>query len=112
VATSLNEIAAQSRVGIVLQEEAIPVRDQVLAACEILGFDPLYVANEGKLLAVVPPEIAARLVEAMKKHPYGRESVVIGEVVAGHPGKVVLSTGIGGHRIVDMLVGEQLPRIC
>jgi len=112
VATTLNEIASQSNVGIVLQEEAIPVREQVLAACEILGFDPLYVANEGKLLAVVPAEKAGLMLEAMKKHPYGAESAIIGEVVADHPGRVVLSTGIGGRRIVDMLVGEQLPRIC
>ncbi|MHB9095100.1 MAG: hydrogenase expression/formation protein HypE [Eubacteriales bacterium] len=112
VATTLNEIAAQSGVGIVLREEAIPVRDEVMAACEILGFDPLYVANEGKLLAVIPAETAERVVAAMKNHPYGTDSAIIGEVVADHPGRVVLSTGIGGRRIVDMLVGEQLPRIC
>lgn len=112
VATTLNEIAGQSGVGIVLREDAIPVRDQVRAACEILGYDPLYVANEGKLLAVLPAGVADKVVEAMKTHPYGRDSAVIGEIVANHPGKVVLSTGIGGRRIVDMLVGEQLPRIC
>ncbi len=112
VATTLNEIASQSNVGVVLREDMIPVRDQVLAACEILGYDPLYVANEGKLLAVVPAQSADRVLAAMKKHPYGVDSAIIGEVVADHPGKVVLSTGIGGRRIVDMLVGEQLPRIC
>ncbi len=112
VATTLNEIAGQSGVGIVLHEQALPVREQVLGACEILGFDPLYVANEGKLLAVVPADTADRLVEAMRNHPYGRESAVIGEVAAEHPGRVVLATGIGGRRIIDMLVGEQLPRIC
>lgn len=112
VATTLNEIADQSKVGIVLQEESIPVREQVLAACEIMGFDPLYVANEGKLLAIVPAEIADGVLAAMKKHKYGEDSRIIGEVVADNPGKVVLSTGIGGKRIIDMLVGEQLPRIC
>ena len=112
VATTLNEIAAQSKIGIILREKHIPVRDEVLAACEILGFDPLYVANEGKLLAIVPGELAASILAVMKKHPLGADSAVIGEVVADHPEKVVLSTGIGGRRIVDMLVGEQLPRIC
>jgi len=112
VATTLNEIASQSDAGIILYEGSIPVREQVQGACEILGFDPLYVANEGKVLAVVPPEIAEDVLEAMKKHPYGAESAIIGEVVEDHRGKVVLSTGIGGRRIVDMLVGEQLPRIC
>lgn len=112
VATTLNEIAEQSRVGIVLQEESIPVREQVQAACEIMGFDPLYVANEGKLLAIVPAGIADEVLAAMKKHKYGEDSRIIGEVVSDNPGKVVMSTGIGGKRIVDMLVGEQLPRIC
>lgn len=112
VGTTLNEIAAQSKVGIVLQEDNLPVRDQVMAACEILGFDPIYVANEGKLLAVVPAAIAEDLLAVMKQHPYGKDAAIIGEIVAEHPGKVVLSTGLGGRRIVDMLVGEQLPRIC
>ena len=112
VATTLNEIAAQSGAGIVLKEQAIPVRDQVQAACEILGFDPLYVANEGKLLAIVPAATADEVLQAMRAHPYGTDSVVIGEIVSEHPGRVVLTTGIGGRRIVDMLVGEQLPRIC
>lgn len=112
VATTLNEIAGQSKVGIVLQEKAIPVRDEVMAVCEILGFDPLYVANEGKLLAIVPADTADAVVQAMRRHKYGTEARVIGEVTAAHPGKVVLSTAIGGSRIIDMLVGEQLPRIC
>lgn len=112
VATTLNEIAAQSGVGIVLKENAIPVRDQVMAACEILGFDPLYVANEGKILVIVPADVADSVIAAMKNHPYGADSAVIGEVVAEHQGRVVMTTGIGGRRIVDMLVGEQLPRIC
>ena len=112
VATTLNEIAAQSQVGIALKEQAIPVRDQVQAACEILGFDPLYVANEGKLLAIVPAAKVDEVLQAMRAHPYGTDSAVIGEIVREHPGRVVLTTGIGGRRIVDMLVGEQLPRIC
>lgn len=112
VATTLNEIALQSNMGIVLQEKSLPVRDEVMAACEILGFDPLYVANEGKVLAIVPKECADSVVSAMRKDRYGIDSVIIGEVVADHQGKVVLATGIGGKRIVDMLVGEQLPRIC
>lgn len=112
VATTLNEIAGQSNVGIVLKEKAIPVRDEVMAACELLGFDPLYVANEGKLLAIVPADKADAVVEAMRRHKYGTETRVIGEVTADYHGKVVLSTVIGGSRIIDMLVGEQLPRIC
>ena len=112
VATTLNEIAGQSGVGILLNEKNIPVRDEVLAACELLGFDPLYVANEGKLLAIVPAEKADAVVGAIRRHRYGTEARVIGEVTADHPGKVVLKTAIGGSRIIDMLVGEQLPRIC
>ena len=112
VATTLNEIALQSNMGIVLQEKSLPVRDEVMAACEILGFDPLYVANEGKVLAIVPRECADSVVSAMRKDRYGIDSMIIGEVVDDHRGKVVLATGIGGKRIVDMLVGEQLPRIC
>lgn len=112
VATVLNEIAARSRVGMVLRESAIPVREAVRGACEMLGLDPLYVANEGKLVAVVAPEIADRVVEAMRKHPLGLESRVIGEVVEPHPGMVLMKTGVGGTRVVDVLFGEQLPRIC
>ena len=112
VATVLNEIAGRSRVGMVLRESAIPVRDTVRGACEILGLDPLYVANEGKLVAIVAPEIADRVLAAMKAHPLGAESCVIGEVVEQHPGMVVMKTGVGGARVVDVLFGEQLPRIC
>jgi hydrogenase expression/formation protein HypE len=112
VATTLNEIAGQSNVCIVLQEKNIPVRDEVMAACELLGFDPLYVANEGKLLAIVPADRADAVVEAMRRHKYGTEARIIGEVTSEQPGKVVLRTAIGGSRIIDMLVGEQLPRIC
>jgi hydrogenase expression/formation protein HypE len=112
VATALNEIARQSGVGIRLEESSLPVRPAVTAACEMLGLDPLYVANEGKVLALVVPEEADRVLSAMRRHPLGREAGIIGEVVPGHQGRVVLRTEIGGSRIVDMLSGEQLPRIC
>jgi hydrogenase expression/formation protein HypE len=112
VASSLNEIAKASQVGIQLDEQKIPVPDAVRAACELLGLDPLYVANEGKLIAIVPPQVAGDLLAAMQAHPLGRKAAVIGEVVERHPGMVVARTGIGGKRVVDMMVGEQLPRIC
>ncbi len=112
VATVLNEIAGRSRAGMVLKESAIPVRAAVRGACEILGLDPLYVANEGKLVAIVAPEIADRVLAAMKAHPLGAQSCVIGEVVEQHPGMVLMKTGVGGTRVVDVLFGEQLPRIC
>ncbi len=112
VASALNEIAAQAKVGIRLVETAIPVADEVQAGCEILGLDPLYVANEGKCLAIVDGAIAESVVAAMRQHPRGRDAAVIGEVVATHPGQVVLEGRLGGERIVDMLSGEQLPRIC
>jgi len=112
VATTLNEIAMQSNVGIVLFEDAIPVRDEVRGACELLGLDPLYIANEGKLLACVSPEQAENVLNAMRKNKYGKDACIIGEVTSHNPGKVLLKTTIGGTRIVDMLVGEQLPRIC
>ena len=112
VSSALNELAAASRVGVRLDEAAIPVRAEVRGACEMLGLDPLYVANEGKLIAVVPPEDAERLVEAMRAHPLGRNAAIIGEVVAEHPGMVTLRSLVGGERVVTMLSGEQLPRIC
>jgi hydrogenase expression/formation protein HypE len=112
IATALNEVANQSAVGIELEESNLPVRPQVNAACEMLGLDPLYVANEGKVLVLVAPEDADQVLHKMKQHPLGRESCIIGRVVAEHPGRVILQTGIGGRRIVDMLSGEQLPRIC
>jgi hydrogenase expression/formation protein HypE len=112
VAASLNEIAGQSSVGIVLAEAAIPVKEGVRSACEILGLDPLYVANEGKLLVFLPPEHASRVLDKMRGHQYGRDAQIIGRVVADHPGRVVMKTGAGGTRIVDMPLGEQLPRIC
>jgi hydrogenase expression/formation protein HypE len=112
VATVLNEIAGKSRVGMVLKENQIPVRESVRGACEMLGLDPLYVANEGKLVAIVAPEIAGQVLDAMQKHPLGTESRVIGEVVEQHAGMVLMKTSIGGTRVVDVLFDEQLPRIC
>jgi len=112
IASALNEIAGQAKVGIRLEESAIPISEEVKGACEILGFDPLYVANEGKLLAIVPPEGADQVLDAMRAHPLGRDAAIIGEVVDRHPGFVTLSTRVGGNRVVDMLSGEQLPRIC
>jgi hydrogenase expression/formation protein HypE len=112
VASALNEIAERCVAGIVIHESSIPIRDNVQGACEILGLDPLYVANEGKLLVFVGREDAERVLEAMRADGLGRESVIIGEVVAEHPGIVVMRTKIGGSRVVDMLSGEQLPRIC
>jgi len=112
VSSSLNEIAAQSRVGIFLDEESIPVRDEVRGACEMLGLDPLYVANEGKLLAIVDPGEADRVVAAMRKNPLGRDARRIGTVTASDPGWVTMRTTLGTTRIVDMLAGDQLPRIC
>lgn len=112
LATTLNEFAASSRVGIVLEESAIPVRPAVRGACEVLGIDPMYVANEGKLVAVVPAEVADKVLAAMRSHPLGREAAVIGEVVGDNQGLVVMRTALGAQRIVDMPVGEQLPRIC
>ncbi len=112
LATTLNEIARQSGVAIRLEEAAIPVRDGVRAACELLGYDPLYVANEGKLVAVVAPEAAEAILAAMRQHPLGAEAVIIGTVAAEPAGRVLLRTRIGGTRLVDMLTGEMLPRIC
>jgi len=112
LATSLNELAQQSKVSIRIEEKKIPVREAVLAACEMLGFDPLYVANEGKIIAIVPPEDANRVLEAMRQNKYGRDAVIIGEVGAENPGRVVRKTVLGSSRIVDMLVGDLLPRIC
>lgn len=112
LATTLNEIARQSQVGIEVREEAVPIRGSVLAAAEILGLDPFYIANEGKLIAILPAAQAEAVLTAMKKNPYGQEAAVIGEVKEEHPGRVVLKTTIGGKRLMDMLAGEQLPRIC
>lgn len=111
-ATTLNEIALSSEVCIEIDEDLIPVREEAKGACEILGLDPLYVANEGKLIAVVSPEVADRLVTRMKENRYGHDACIIGEVKSEPQGIVAMRTGFGGTRIVDMLVGEQLPRIC
>lgn len=112
VASSLNEIAKSAGVGIALDERQFPVRLEVAAACELLGMDPLYVANEGKLLAIVAPEDADAILETMRHHPLGQDAAIIGEVVTEHRGKVTSRTGIGGTRVVAMQIGEQLPRIC
>ena len=112
LATTLNEIATQSSVGILLNEEKIPVRPEVAAACEMLGFDPLYVANEGKLVAIVAREDAESVLEAMHSTRYGESAVIIGEVTGEPLGRVLLKTPLGSTRIVDMLAGEMLPRIC
>ena len=112
VATVLNEFAQSSNVAIRIREPALPLREEVKGACEILGLDPLYLANEGKLVAVVPGDAAERVLAAMRAHPAGEHAAIIGEVTEEPAGVVVLHTGFGGQRIVDMLVGEQLPRIC
>ncbi len=112
LATTLNEIAEQSGVSIRIDEDKIPVREEVASACEMLGLDPLYVANEGKLIAAVAPEGAEKVLKRMKKHRYGRDATIIGEVKEENPGRVVMKTGLSTTRIIDMLVGEPLPRIC
>jgi hydrogenase expression/formation protein HypE len=112
LASTLNEIAAQARVGIRLDEVSIPLAEEVRGACEILGLDPLYVANEGKMLAIVARAVADEVLAAMRNHPLGSEAAIIGEVVDDHPGRVFLRSRIGGMRVVDMMSGEQLPRIC
>ena len=112
LSSTLNEIAAQSRVGVLLEEQSISVREEVKGACELLGFDPLYVANEGKLVAIVEAGAAERILAAMRAHPLGREAQVIGTVRDGLPGIVSMRMALGTTRIVDMLSGDQLPRIC
>jgi len=112
LSTTLNEIALSSKVDVEINEGAIPIQEEVRAACEILGYDPLYLANEGKVVAFVPSEVATEVFKKMRKNKYGKESKIIGRVVRKSEGKVYLNTTIGGKRIVDMLTGEQLPRIC
>jgi hydrogenase expression/formation protein HypE len=112
LSSALNEIAAASNVGIALSEAAIPLRPEVRGACELLGLDPLYVANEGKLVAIVAPGAADAVLQAMRGHEHGRDAAIVGEVVAAHPGVVTLRSRIGGERLVALLSGEQLPRIC
>jgi len=112
VASVLNEFAEVARMELKIREESIPLRPAVVGACELLGLDPLYVANEGKLVAVVAADEADVIVNLMREHPLGRNAAIIGEVLSGHAGRVSMKTQVGGWRIVDMLVGEQLPRIC
>jgi len=112
LATLLNEVAAASRTAIEIDEASTPLREEVKGFCEILGLDPLYLANEGKIAAVVAPAEAAAALAALRAHPLGRDAVAIGTVSAGEPGRVTMRTLVGGRRIVDMLLGEQLPRIC
>jgi hydrogenase expression/formation protein HypE len=112
VTSALSEIAGSAKVGIRLDERSLPISEEVKGACEILGLDPLYVANEGKLLAFVPPRDEECVLAAMRGHPLGAKATVIGEVVSEHAGMVTMKTHIGGTRVVDMLSGEQLPRIC
>jgi hydrogenase expression/formation protein HypE len=112
VATALNEIAGKSDVGIRIYEEKIPLKDDVAGICELLGLDPIYIANEGKLLAFVEPDHAEAVLKAIMEDDFGKDASVIGEVVSDYHGKVVMQTSIGGTRIIDMLTGDQLPRIC
>ncbi len=112
IGTALNEIADKSKVGVKIFEEKIPLKNQVAGICELLGFDPLYIANEGKLLAFVAPDHAEKVLAAIKQDVYGKNAAIIGKVIAEYPGQVFMETRIGGTRVVDMLTGEQLPRIC
>ncbi len=112
LAATLNEFAKSSKVGIRIKQDRVPIAPPVRGACELLGLDPLYVANEGKLVAVIAKSSAEKVLDVMKKHPLGKHSAIIGDVVSDKPGMVSMRTGIGGWRIVDMPVGEQLPRIC
>ncbi|MBT4363650.1 MAG: hydrogenase expression/formation protein HypE [Desulfobacterales bacterium] len=112
IGTSLNEIAVQSKIGIKIYEKSIPVKKEVAGMCEILGFDPVYIANEGKLLVFVSKEHANKVLDVIKQDKAGKDACIIGEVISDNPGKVILKTLIGGERILDMLTGEQLPRIC
>jgi hydrogenase expression/formation protein HypE len=112
LASTLNELAEQSGVNILIEESQIPVREEVKSACEMLGLDPLHIANEGKLVAVVDAADAGKIVEKMRRNRYGRDAVVIGKIQEGHPGRVTMRTRLGTSRLIDMLVGEPLPRIC
>jgi len=112
VATTLNEIASSSNTGIILEEDKLPVVHEVRGACEILGLDPLYIANEGKLLVIIPESESEPVLSAMQNHPAGKNATIIGKVTDAHPGIVRMTTTIGSSRIIDMLTGEQLPRIC
>jgi len=112
IGTALNEIAGKSGVGIKIYEEKVPLKKEIAGICELLGFDPLYVANEGKLIAFVAPDYADKVLAAIRADEFGQDACIIGEAIADNPGKVIMQTSIGGSRIVDMLTGEQLPRIC
>jgi len=112
LASALNEICEASGTGMILHEDKIRINESVHGACEIMGFDPLYIANEGKILLMLPQEDAQGVMEIMRSHPEGKEAEIIGQVTAEHPGIVSLQTTIGSSRIVDMISGEQLPRIC
>lgn len=112
VATVLNEIAMQRKLGIWLEQKSLPMEEQVEGACELLGLDPIYVANEGIFIAVVSRNAASEVISILNQHEFGRQAAIIGEVVDDHPGKVVMSSRIGGKRVVNFLTGEQLPRIC
>ena len=112
LATTLNELAAQSNVGIRIEEDKIPVREEVIGACEMLGLDPIYIANEGKLVAIVPAEDAESILDIMRSNRYGAKTAIIGEATTEHLGRVVMKTSLGTSRIIDMLVGDPLPRIC
>jgi hydrogenase expression/formation protein HypE len=112
LATTLNEIIFNSRLSILLQEDKIPIKQEVKGVCELLGFDPLYIANEGKLIVIVDKDDALKVLNVMRRHKLGKESQIIGEVLTSIPAKVALETEAGGRRVVDMLLGEQIPRIC
>ncbi len=112
LATVLNEFAQGSNTGVLLQEQLLPIKNEVRGVCEVLGLDPLYLANEGKLVTIIAKEYAAQAVEIMSQHTNGQNSCIVGEIVAEHQGRVVMQSDFGGKRVVDMLVGEQLPRIC
>jgi len=112
ISSALNEIAQKSKIGMLIHQNKIPITDQVKAACELLGLDPLYIANEGKLIAILSENKANQVLDEMRKHPLGKDAEIIGEVVADNPGIVIMETLIGSNRVVDMLSGEQLPRIC
>ncbi|BCY18798.1 hydrogenase expression/formation protein HypE [Leptolinea sp. HRD-7] len=112
LATTLNEIAGQSKVSILLEEDSIPINPNTRSACEILGFDPLYIANEGKVIVITPEKEAEAALTAMRQNMYGKDAAIIGRVIISNPGKVMVKTSIGGTRLLDMLAGEMLPRIC
>ncbi|MEI7848664.1 MAG: AIR synthase-related protein, partial [Chloroflexota bacterium] len=112
LATTLNEIASQSNIGMILDETRIPVRPSVASVCEMLGFDPLYIANEGKLIAIIDQNDAQKVLLTMRNTKYGEESVIIGEIVSNPQKRVLMKTALGSTRVVDVLMGEILPRIC